>query len=81
MEQLWEKLQAYGDGDYYPYHMPGHKRNGWGALPPEFAKLDITEINGFDNLHEPEDLFRHLQQQAAEICGAKESFYLVNGSS
>lgn len=81
LERLWDKLQAYGSGDWYPYHMPGHKRNGWGALPPELAKLDITEIDGFDNLHQPEDLIKRLQQQAAVICGAEESFYLVNGSS
>lgn len=81
MEHLWEKLQAYGNGDTYPYHMPGHKRNGWGALPPELAKLDITEIEGFDNLHQPEEILKRLQQQAASFCGAEESFYLVNGSS
>lgn len=81
LEQLWEKLQAYGNDDWYPYHMPGHKRNGWGNLPLQLAKVDITEIEGFDNLHQPENFLKRLQQRAAEICGAEETFYLVNGSS
>ena len=27
MEYLYEKLTAYGNSDYYAFHMPGHKRN------------------------------------------------------
>ena len=26
MEYLYEKLTAYGNSDYYAFHMPGHKR-------------------------------------------------------
>lgn len=61
--------------------MPGHKRNGWGDLPQQLCKMDITEIEGFDNLHQPEGILLELQRKAAEICGAEESFYLVNGST
>lgn len=61
--------------------MPGHKRNAWGELPSRFYRLDITEIDGFDNLHQPEGILKELQEQAAEFCGAEESYYLVNGST
>lgn len=81
MEHLFEKLQKYTESDIYPYHMPGHKRKSFGMLPEELYKIDITEIDGFDNLHQPEDILRSLQQEAAALYGAEESFYLVNGST
>lgn len=78
---LFQKLKAYGASDYYPCHMPGHKRQSLGELPPEIAGIDITEIDGFDNLHQPEGILMQLQRQAARIYGAEESFFLVNGST
>lgn len=81
MEHLFEKLALYGASDIYPYHMPGHKRNACGSLPQDLYKMDITEIEGFDNLHRPEGILRELQNRAAVLCGAEESFYLVNGST
>lgn len=81
MQLLFDKLDIYDQSDIYPYHMPGHKRNGWGALPAELYQRDITEIDGFDNLHQPEGILLELQEKAASLYGAEESFYLVNGSS
>lgn len=81
MEHLFDKLKCYGSSDIYPYHMPGHKRQISGKLPQEFCKMDITEIESFDNLHQPEGILRELQNKAASLCGAEESFYLVNGST
>lgn len=78
---MFEKLSSYGTGDIYPYHMPGHKRRSFGRLPEELYKIDITEIDSFDNLHQPEDILCDLQHQAARLYGAEESFYLVNGST
>ena len=49
MGELFDKLANYGNSGIYPFHMPGHKRN---PLPfPEVYGIDITEIDGFDNLH------------------------------
>ncbi|MCM1212945.1 MAG: aminotransferase class I/II-fold pyridoxal phosphate-dependent enzyme [Lachnospiraceae bacterium] len=81
MEHLFDKLEEYGRSDIYPCHMPGHKRRPWGKLPEEMFLRDITEIDGFDNLHQPEGILRELQEQAAALYGAEESFYLVNGST
>ncbi|MCM1065588.1 MAG: aminotransferase class V-fold PLP-dependent enzyme [Eubacterium sp.] len=81
MEHLFDKLEEYGRDDIYPCHMPGHKRRPWGKLPEEMFLRDITEIDGFDNLHQPEGILRELQEQAAALYGAEESFYLVNGST
>lgn len=81
MEHLFEKLDKNGESDIYPCHMPGHKRNGWGELPQQLYRMDITETEGFDDLHQPEGILLKLQKKAAELCGAEESFYLVNGST
>lgn len=81
MSHLYDELQKYGESDYYPYHMPGHKRRLYGNLPKKIAKIDITEIDGFDNLHQAEEILLELQQKAALLYGADESFYLVNGST
>ncbi len=78
---LLEKLIEYGQSNFYPYHMPGHKRNPAGKLPEEWTKVDITEIEGFDNLHEPEGILKELQREAALAYGAEESYYLINGST
>ncbi len=78
---LFEQLHNYGQSDFYPYHMPGHKRNSLGQMPDSLLKIDITEIDGFDNLHQPEGILEDLQKQAAKLYGADETFYLVNGST
>ena len=73
---LAESLAAYADSDYYPFHMPGHKRRLTEMLPdfPEAlqraARLDITEIDGFDNLHDPEGILKDAEEKAAALYGA-----------
>lgn len=80
-EELYEHLNAYAQTDNYPFHMPGHKRNlECGALG-ELYKIDITEIDGFDNLHDAHGILLDAQQRAAELYGAQESHYLINGST
>lgn len=81
MEHLLDKLKKNRDSNIYPYHMPGHKRHPFGDLNQEICSIDITEIDGFDNLHQPTGILDQLQQQAAGLYGAEESFYLVNGST
>lgn len=81
MEHLFDKLGSYGESDMYPLHMPGHKRNAWGNLPAEIYKKDITEIDGFDNLHQAEEILAELQTEASRLYDAEETFYLVNGST
>lgn len=81
MESLYKKLVSYGNSDYYPFHMPGHKRNAAliGANLP--YEIDITEIDGFDDLHHAEGILKDLQEYAADVYHAEETHYLVNGST
>lgn len=80
---LLERLSTYAASDAYPFHMPGHKRQvkmGITSVPNPFS-VDITEINGFDNLHHAEDILKESMNSAAAVYGADRSWYLVNGST
>ena len=66
---LLEKLK---DNTKKPYHMPGHKRQGIAeGLPYD---IDITEIEGFDNLHELSGVLKDVADRASRIYGTKYSF-------
>lgn len=81
MGNLYSQLKQYGESDYYPFHMPGHKRNQT-CVSGEFPlRIDITEIDGFDNLHHAEGILKEAQQRAARLFGTKETFFCVNGST
>ena len=81
MERLYKKLAEYAKTDYYPFHMPGHKRNPLSVTGDFPVERDITEIYGFDNLHHPEGILKEAQEAAARLYGVKESFFSVNGST
>lgn len=78
---LYQALQEYADTDFYPYHMPGHKRSPLAGEMAEYYRLDITEIDGFDNLHHAEGILQEAQERAGRLYGAEETHYLVNGST
>lgn len=80
-EGLYQALSAYCAGDHYPCHMPGHKRNPDSGEMADFYRIDITEIEGFDNLHHPDGILKEAQERANRLYGAKETYYLVNGST
>lgn len=65
--------------DRYPFHMPGHKRNK--AFGIAGADIDITEIEGFDNLHLADGMIAELEDELSDIYNSKKSFISVNGST
>lgn len=79
---LYEKLEQYCKESHYPFHMPGHKRNGMDFnninLP---YHLDITEISGFDNLHDATGILKSCMDYAADCYGSDSTYFLINGSS
>lgn len=81
MENLYQQLQENGKSDFYPYHMPGHKRKPVTEVLKRVCDIDITEIDGFDNLHHAEGILQDLQNRAACVYGAEETHYLIGGST
>lgn len=81
MDKLHKALEDYGKSDYYPFHMPGHKRNTKLLKMGNPYEIDITEIDGFDNLHQAEGLLKETMEKASELYKSGESYFLVNGST
>ena len=78
-DNLYHKLIEYSRSEAYPFHMPGHKRR---LLSMEDVyRFDLTEIDGFDNLHDAEDILLEEQKRIAAFYGADESHMMVNGST
>ena len=76
---LFDKLKDYGKSGVYPFHMPGHKRQSInGDLPYE---IDLTEIDGFDNLHNPHGCIKAVEDKAQLLYNAKRAYMLVNGAT
>ena len=88
------ELQKNAQSGEYPFHMPGHKRNSGifrmteadrqdslQAVFDEICRLDLTEIEGFDNLHDPKGILKECMEHAARVCGSEVTYFLVNGSS
>lgn len=76
---LLDQLREYSQSDIYPFHMPGHKRQL--SLGADAYHLDITEVEGFDNLHHAQGILEEEQARLAQYVGAEKSFFLVNGST
>ena len=83
---LFDALVGHGDGPAN-LHIPAHRRGM--AAPDSLVqftgrnvfKLDLTEIFGLDDLHNPQGVIAHAQKLAAELYGADRSFFLVNGTT
>ena len=84
---LIENLKKHINLKPLSFHTPGHKngeiipaalQNLW---PQEIWKSDLTEIGNLDNLHAPQGCLKEAQRRAAQLVGAKKTYFLVNGSS
>ena len=84
---LWQRMEQLHQRQPLSGHTPGHKngkflpeslQQAWGN---SFASYDFTELDGLDNLHFSSDCIAQSQRQAAEIFGAGQCFYLVNGTT
>ena len=81
-DSLLELLEQYAASGIRAMHMPGHKRNAAAHyLEALGARLDITEIDGFDNLHDPSGILKDAMDRAARLWGSARAFFLVNGST
>lgn len=85
-DDMLGKLEAYSKENIVPMHMPGAKRNSeligryMDAMPAPYD-IDITEIDGFDNMHNADGMIKKAFEKTAVLYGADESLFLVNGST
>ena len=80
-------MEAYAGDGALAFHTPGHKQ-GLGAHP--LLKKLITEaglrqevslMEELDDLHEPAGCIKEAQALAAELWGARESLFVINGTT
>ncbi|MDD2981621.1 MAG: aminotransferase class I/II-fold pyridoxal phosphate-dependent enzyme [Hespellia sp.] len=81
MKTLYDKLVNYSESDFYGFHMPGDKRNQDLVRADLPYRIDITEIDGFDNLHHASGILKDAQIRAAKLYQAETTCFLVNGST
>lgn len=85
-DDMLGKLEAYSKENIVPMHMPGAKRNSeligryMDDMPAPYD-IDITEIDGFDNMHNADGMIKKAFEKTAALYGADESLFLVNGST
>ncbi len=81
MNRLSDELVKLYNSDEYPFHMPGHKRMDTGSELDGAYHLDITEIEGYDNLYDARGILRDAMDYAGSLYGCPHTYYLVNGST
>jgi len=80
-ESLYDKLIEHNKNQVYPMHMPGHKRNINIMSMVNPYSIDVTEIDGFDNMHNATGIIKNIVDEANELYNAKRTWLSVNGSS
>ena len=84
---IFEAAMKYAELRPAYFCVPGHRyENGPGSLLKEYAgdnifKIDITETRITDDLHAPSGAIKEAQELAAELWGADQTYFLVNGST
>lgn len=77
---LQEQLSAAAAASY-PLHMPGHKRRVLPCPGLTCARWDTTETAATDDLHDAGGILADAMARTAALCGARRTWYLVNGST
>ncbi|XME01931.1 aminotransferase class I/II-fold pyridoxal phosphate-dependent enzyme [Lachnospiraceae bacterium C1.1] len=78
---MYKELKDLSKSDYYPFHMPGHKRQPSKSIFDAAFSFDITEIDDFDNMHHPDGIIKKLQEKMAALFHSEKADILINGSS
>jgi len=78
---LGEGLSHYHKQGFCSFHTPGHKGRQEFFNGFDFVSFDLTELPGLDMLHSPRGIISKALKKAAEIFGAEETFFLINGGT
>ncbi|MGO4890214.1 aminotransferase class I/II-fold pyridoxal phosphate-dependent enzyme [Anaerobacillus sp. MEB173] len=83
---LYDVLRKYLEKTPTSFHVPGHKN---GTVFPSIGRglfenllaIDVTEIEGLDDLHDPTGPISEAQQLVSSYYSTLASFFLVGGST
>lgn len=80
VDTLLSRLKRYCSDNFLAMHMPGAKRKPFIDMLNPYI-LDITEIEGFDNLHDMKDILKDEKERAEKLFNCDSAYFLINGSS
>lgn len=83
---IFRALKDYVTAGVLPFHVPGHKQ---GRGLPDFTEfvgqnvmnIDLTAVEGLDNICNPDGAIKHAEELAAAAWGADHAHFLVNGTT
>ena len=82
-----EAMEAYAGDGALAFHTPGHKQ-GLGAHPllkklitEEGLRQEVSLMEELDDLHAPSGCIKEAETLAAELWGAKETLFMINGTT
>ena len=83
---MWDALCAYRAQGIIPFHVPGHKQGRGNPeltekLGPTALGIDLTCMEGLDNILNPLDVIKEAQDLAADAFRAEHAYFLVNGTT
>lgn len=83
---IYQALLDHKEKGTVSYHVPGHK-NGYifeesaQEVFQQILEIDVTELNGLDDLHAADGPILHAEELLADFYHAANSYFLVNGST
>jgi len=83
---IFEALQQTKSNRVVPFDVPGHKRGKGNKeltnfLGEQCMSVDVNSMKPLDNLCHPVSVIKEAEELAAEAFGAKQVFFMVNGTT
>ncbi|MTI65962.1 MAG: aminotransferase class I/II-fold pyridoxal phosphate-dependent enzyme [Firmicutes bacterium] len=77
-----EGLIKYKDEKNKRFHMPGHKgKNLLKDISKLIPEIDVTEVDGTDNLHDPKGIIKESEKLASKTFNSDKTYYCINGTT
>ena len=74
---IFDFVKKYNENKMARFHMPGHK----GVSFLGFENIDITEIDGADDLSCPDGIIKKSEENASDLFGTKCTAFSTGGST
>ncbi len=83
---IYEALVEYKANRIVPFDVPGHKQGRGNKELREFLgsdclSVDVNSMKPLDNLCHPVSVIKEAEELAADAFGAKQAFFMVNGTT